>query len=127
MKQIHVIQLLLIVSLLPKSFYYVQAFISLNKLFAHVTSVFTILLYWNITPNSLSSLHCGMLCILHISSTNPFLRKVNSLHFLGLHEIEFSTDQHEKLSTTFGDWSTSFPFLSSAYLKSIIWLYMYVN
>ena len=43
----------------PKSSYYVQALISLNKLL-------------NITANSLSSLPCGMLCILHSSSTNPF-------------------------------------------------------
>ena len=63
-----IIQLLLIVPLLPKSSYYVHSFISLNKLFTHVTGV----LYWNITPNSLSLRHCWTLFILHSSSTNPF-------------------------------------------------------
>ena len=29
-----------------------------------------------------------MLCILHSSSTNPFLRMVSSLHFPGLHEMD---------------------------------------
>ena len=42
-----IIQLLLIVPLVPKSSYYVQAFISLNNLFRHVTCVFTIVLEYH--------------------------------------------------------------------------------
>ena len=42
-----IIQLLLIVPLVPKSSYFVQAFISLNNLCRHVTCVFTIVLEYH--------------------------------------------------------------------------------
>ena len=80
-------------------------------------------LYWNITPNSLSSLHCGMLCILHSSSTNLFYGWWVLCTFQDYLTCSYFQTNLKKLPFTSGDWSTpSFHkgiAISSAYLKSM--------